>query len=382
MKGQPPTEGGSQIMSTRSAVPTDEKRALLRHFLAALAYRTQKALRDAPPDFGIFRAAAGVRTPAELVCHMTSVLGYARTLFVGGHYRPDPLPSLRAETERFHEMLEDLARHLESGTPLPEGMSPERLLQGPFSDAMTHAGQIAILRRLAGGPVAPENFIVADIDADRCGPQQAEPVSPDESWPDAPAGWTPPSVLRMSGASAEADASPEPGASAATAAEALLVELSGMPGFLAARLGSLGPEEAARAGRAGAFSPVEQCWHLADLEREGYAVRIRRLLHESEPLLPDFDGARLAEERQYRRKTLAGGLRAFGKARRSNIAALRALDPVDWSRRGSQEGIGGIRMSDLPRMMAEHDRAHKAEIDTWLLERPSPTREDSKGRKR
>jgi len=171
----------------------DEKRQLLRHFLAALAYRTQKALRDAPADFDSFRAAAGVRTPAELGCHMTSVLGYARTSFVGGHYRPDPLPSLRAETERFHEMLVDLARHLEAGTPLLQGMSPERLLQGPFADAMTHAGQIAILRRLAGGPVAPENFIVADIDGSRCGPGQAEPVSPDESWPEAPAGWTPPS---------------------------------------------------------------------------------------------------------------------------------------------------------------------------------------------
>ena len=171
----------------------DEKRRVLRHFLAALAYRTQKALRDAPPDFGTFRAAAGVRTPAELVCHMTSVLGYARTFFIGGHYRPDALPSLQAETERLHDMLVDLSRHLESGTPLLQGMSPERLLQGPFSDAMTHAGQIAILRRLAGGPIAPENFIVADIDGDRCGSQQALPVSPDESWPEAPAGWTPPS---------------------------------------------------------------------------------------------------------------------------------------------------------------------------------------------
>jgi hypothetical protein len=174
------------------AVPTDEKRQVLRHFLAALAYRTQKALRDAPPDFGSFRAAAGVRTPTELVCHMTSVLGYARTFFIGGHYRPELLPSLPAETERFHEMLVDLAGHLKSGTPLLLGMSPERLLQGPFADAMTHAGQLAILRRLAGGPVAPENFIVAEIDGDRCGPQQAAPVSPDEVWPEAPAGWTPP----------------------------------------------------------------------------------------------------------------------------------------------------------------------------------------------
>jgi hypothetical protein len=170
----------------------DEKRALLRHFLAALAYRTQKALRDAPANFGSFRAAEGVRTPAELVRHMTSVLGYARTYFVGGQYRPLPLPSLSAEVARFHDMLADLARHLEAGTPLREGMTPERLLQGPFADALTHAGQLAMLRRLAGAPVAPENFIVADIDAARCGPDQSAPRSPDESWPEAPAGWSPP----------------------------------------------------------------------------------------------------------------------------------------------------------------------------------------------
>ena len=134
-----------------------------------------------------------MRTPAELVRHMTSVLGYSRTFFVGGRYWPDALPSLEAEVERFHETLLDLARHLEAGTPLQQGLTPERLLQGPFSDAMTHAGQLAILRRLAGVPVAPENFIVAAIDGDRLGPEQAAPVSPDESWPEAPAGWTPPS---------------------------------------------------------------------------------------------------------------------------------------------------------------------------------------------
>ncbi len=171
----------------------DEKRELLRHFLAALAYRTQKALRGAPSEFGTFSAAEGVRTPIQLLRHMTSVLGYARTFFVGGQYRPDPLPSMEQETVRFHEMLEDLARHLETGDPLLQGMSSERLLQGPFSDAMTHAGQLALLRRLTGAPVAPENFIVADIDADRCGPRQADPVSADESWPEAPAGWVPPS---------------------------------------------------------------------------------------------------------------------------------------------------------------------------------------------
>ena len=171
----------------------DDKRDLLRHFLAALAYRTQKALRDAPADFGAFRAAEGVRTPARIVCHMTSVLGYARTLFVGGKYWPDPLPSLEEEIVRFHEMVQDLARHIEIGTPLSGGMSAERMLQGPFSDAMTHAGQLAMLRRLAGSPVAPENFVFADIQPHRLGPDQAAPAMPDEEWSEAPEDWLPPS---------------------------------------------------------------------------------------------------------------------------------------------------------------------------------------------
>ena len=169
----------------------DEKREMLRHFLAALAYRTQKALRGAADGFGDFRAAEGVRTPAELVRHMTSVLGYARTFFVGGRYRPEPLPTLGDEITRFHEMLGLLARHIEAGDPLPEGMTAERLLQGPLSDAMTHAGQLAMLRRLAGDPVPPENFVVADIDARRLGPEQAAPRAPDEVWPEAPPGWRP-----------------------------------------------------------------------------------------------------------------------------------------------------------------------------------------------
>jgi hypothetical protein len=98
---------------------------------------------------------------------------------------------LQAETLRFHEMLAALARHLEADTPLREGMTVERLLQGPFADAMTHAGQLALLRRLAGVPVPPENFIVADIDPSHLDADQAAPRSPDESWPEAPADWSP-----------------------------------------------------------------------------------------------------------------------------------------------------------------------------------------------
>jgi hypothetical protein len=156
----------------------NDKGSLLTHFLGALAYRTQKALRDAPADFGRFGAAGAVRTPAEIVRHMTSVLGYARACYVGGKYRPDALPSLDDEVSRFHGMLQDLGQLIDAGTELRDGMTPERLLQGPLADAMTHVGQLAMLRRLAGSPVPPEDFSVADIKGTRLGPNQPYPVNP------------------------------------------------------------------------------------------------------------------------------------------------------------------------------------------------------------
>src|SRR5438067_625408 len=130
-----------------------EKRDMLRHFLAALAYRTQKAVRGADAGFAAFDAGNGVRTPHELICHMRSVLGYSRTYFVGDDY-PRPVPDeWQRDVEAFHEMLEDLNGRLASGDTL-NGITEEQLLQGPFADAMTHAGQLAMLRRLYGEPVA------------------------------------------------------------------------------------------------------------------------------------------------------------------------------------------------------------------------------------
>lgn len=159
----------------------DDKRQLLKHFLAAIAYRTQKALRDAPASYATYRAAEGVRTPHEILFHMSSVLGYARTCFIGGDYRPAVKPALTEEVERFHETLEDLGLLLEQETPL-RGTTPERLLQGPLADAMTHAGQLAMLRRLAGSPIPPENFIVAAITDANLGPEQEPAASPDKRW--------------------------------------------------------------------------------------------------------------------------------------------------------------------------------------------------------
>ena len=161
----------------------DEKRHMLRHFLAAIAYRTQKALKDHPRDFGEFRAARGIRTPHQIVNHMTNVLGYARTFFVGGRFRAHKLPTFREEITRLHEMLADLSTQIADGQL--EGITPEQMLQGPLSDVMSHTGQLAMLRRLAGSPVPPENFVMADISAENVGPNQADPVSPDKHWYDA-----------------------------------------------------------------------------------------------------------------------------------------------------------------------------------------------------
>ncbi len=162
-------------------------RAIVSHFLATIAYRTQKALRDAPAEYPAFSAGTAARTPVEILRHMTSVLGYARTFKVGGTYpiKPDALASFVAEQERFHEMLESLRGELDEAGGLGS-MSAEQLVQGPLADVMTHVGQLAMLRRLQGAPVAPENFIFAEVDARRLGVNQPLPARPDEIWPERP----------------------------------------------------------------------------------------------------------------------------------------------------------------------------------------------------
>ena len=163
-----------------------ESRRLLQHFLAALAYRTQKALRGAPDGFGEFSAGNKLRTPFELVWHMTGVIGYARTMMHGGTFTPPRLPTFADEIERFHATLQALRDDFGS-TALTATISDEQFLQGPLSDAMTHAGQLAMLRRMAGSPVASENFIFAHVDADNVSAAQAEPAAPDSWWrPDLP----------------------------------------------------------------------------------------------------------------------------------------------------------------------------------------------------
>jgi hypothetical protein len=147
--------------------------------------------------------------------------------------------------------------------------------------------------------------------------------------------------------------------------EALWRSLETMPAYVAERFALLSAGEVTVPGPGGAFSPVEHCWHLADLEREGFGARIRRLLAETDPYLPDFDGARVARERDYKRRSLAEGVAHFREQRAANLALLRSLDAAQWSRAGTQEGVGRVALCDIPTMMAEHDDSHRTEIAAW-----------------
>jgi hypothetical protein len=158
-----------------------ESRRLLQHFLAALAYRTQKALRGAPASFADFRAVPTARTPFELLWHMSGLMGYARTMLHGGNFEPPRLPTLADEVQRFHTLLFQLRDDL-GDLRLSAQITDEQFLQGPLADAMTHAGQLALLRRLHGTPVPSENFIFATITAANVSADQALPNAPDPDW--------------------------------------------------------------------------------------------------------------------------------------------------------------------------------------------------------
>jgi hypothetical protein len=150
--------------------------------------------------------------------------------------------------------------------------------------------------------------------------------------------------------------------------ENLLLTLESTTALLARAASSLRAGDERIRARAGGFSLVEHVWHLADLEKEAYAVRVRRLLSEERPRLSNFDGDRVARERGYAARDLAEGLGVFALARRRNVERLRAVSAEEWSREGIQDGVGALRLSDVPRMMAEHDREHTAEIAALLAE--------------
>lgn len=146
----------------------------LRHCVATLAYRAAKVLRDAPDGFAEVRASERSRTALEIVAHMGDLMEWAER-FAQGEYRWQPVPITDWETAvaRFFDGLERLDRAIADGPP--DDYPPEVVFQGPVADALTHVGQLAMLRGIAGVPVKPESYARADILVGNVGCEQPEP---------------------------------------------------------------------------------------------------------------------------------------------------------------------------------------------------------------
>jgi hypothetical protein len=141
---------------------SDDGRALLRHTVATVAYRGGKVIRDAPAGFSEFRIGETSRTPGQILAHVGDLYDWALSLAEGAERWQNSTPlAWRDESARFFSALARFDERLASETPL--ACSIEQLLQGPVADSLTHIGQLAMLRRLAGAPIKGENYSVADI---------------------------------------------------------------------------------------------------------------------------------------------------------------------------------------------------------------------------
>jgi hypothetical protein len=162
-------------MAATSQPADDSSRQLLRHTLATLAYRAGKTLRDAPESFATFSTGEKGRAPAHILAHMGDLFDWALSIAQGKQAWRDsePLPWSQ-EVARFFTSLQAFDDYLASGSPL--AATTEKVFQGPIADALTHTGQMAMLRRMAGCPMRGENYYRAEIVAGRVGNDQAAPV--------------------------------------------------------------------------------------------------------------------------------------------------------------------------------------------------------------
>ena len=154
--------------------PTDAAaRAVVRHLAATLAYRSAKVLRDVPAEFGQTSFGRTTRKPALIVAHLADLMAWALTLVRGTSvWAADGGDDWNTEISRYFANLEALDQELVSNSSI-SNVSIEKLIQGPLADALTHVGQLAMLRGMAGAPVRPESYARAEIVAGRVGPEQA-----------------------------------------------------------------------------------------------------------------------------------------------------------------------------------------------------------------
>jgi hypothetical protein len=151
-----------------------ESRLLLRHMVATVAYRGGKAIRNVDPHFAEYGSPQTSRTPAKILAHIGDLMDWALAMCEGRREWTDSVPlAWEKECERFFAALKKFDDFLASDKPLQT--SAEKLFQAPIADALTHIGQIAMLRRMAGVPMKSEFYVISEITAGRVGAEQAAP---------------------------------------------------------------------------------------------------------------------------------------------------------------------------------------------------------------
>ena len=152
----------------------DEKRALLRHTVATVAYRGGKAVRGVPASFAAFSGDDSARTAARILAHIGDLYDWALSQAKGAEAWHDSTPlEWDREVERFFAALEQFDAYLASDAPL--AVTHEKLFQGAIADSLAHVGQLAMLRRQGGAKMKSENYSKADIVAGRVGADQTSP---------------------------------------------------------------------------------------------------------------------------------------------------------------------------------------------------------------
>lgn len=157
---------------SESPVPPASARDLLRHTVSTLAYRAEKVLREVPAPFADHRIGAASRTPMEILDHLGDLVEWGDRM-ARGEYKWEPQQSgtWQAACDRFFNGLSAFDRSLEQSTF--ERHSADQIFQGPVADALTHIGQLALIRGIVGGPVRPESYAGAEIRLGRVGREQS-----------------------------------------------------------------------------------------------------------------------------------------------------------------------------------------------------------------
>jgi len=151
-------------------------REFLRHAVATVAYRAGKTMRDAPPSFAAFQPGPSTKTPLQIVAHMGDLFDWALSMAKGeGRWNTATPQAWDQERRRFFASVKAFDDALAGDAPL--GYELTRLFQGPVADALSHAGQLAMLRRLHGAPMKGESYNRADIAIGRVGSEQTPPDS-------------------------------------------------------------------------------------------------------------------------------------------------------------------------------------------------------------